>query len=372
LLLIGSTAFAEVKTGAWGRFLFAPAANFGGDVADMYKDATGESLDNFAFTGPNWGGRGRVGVNFSASSDNVGFSLNVDSNGNTLGVGDQAKMWIKINDMLTIQGGQIQGDVLRGKIDNSSFLGAIADVVFEEDDPATDGVDETEKASIVQGTTGKDDLFARFYPKSGILVDITPAEGVYLGVALDATTSGMKTTEDLFKTIQVGAGYMIADVGHLRGQYIGGLEKAPAWIQAAFAYTAMEGLLVDAGIKYNVGEDKVAGAQNSFTVHGTYTMDALSVLGRGQVTFGEDNVSDKMGYSVSADLGYKVADPLSVGAEVSYKGRDKFSAISVLPYGKLGYGAGYLKAGFEYSSFTKSANGDYTTWAVPIIMEYGF
>jgi hypothetical protein len=182
LLLVGSFAFADVNVGAWGRFLFSPLAAASGDF---------ETADNVAFIGPDWGGRGRVGFNVSASSDNSGFAINVDTNGGDIGIGDQAKSWIKFNDMLTLQFGKIQGDVLRGKIDDSGFIGAIAGV---------DGLGWT------QGTSGKDDIFKRFYPTSGILLDVTPAEGVYLGLALDTDKADAVVAEDMFKKVQLGAG----------------------------------------------------------------------------------------------------------------------------------------------------------------------
>lgn len=357
LLLVGSFAFAEVNVGAWGRLLVAPAASLDGS-------------DNFAFAGPNWGGRQNVGFAVGASNDHVGFALDVDYNGGNIGFGDQAKSWIKVNDMFTVQMGMIQGDVLRGKIGDSGFLGAITGVTVIEDDPLTTDVDESVSAPMVQGTTGKDDIFARFYPKAGMLFDITPAEGIYLGAAIDTSRDSEGVlTEDMIKKIQIGGGYVIADLGHLRAQYIGNVDDAAKYLNVAFAYTAMEGVLVDAGLKYQM-EDKAG--KSTVAVSATYGADALSAVLRTMVGFGEAGENDELLLQVSADLGYVVADPLALGAEVSYKKEGDPTGLTVAPYAKLGYAGGFLKAAFAFSSFTETAGNDYTAWSIPILVEYGF
>jgi len=352
LLLVGSFAFAEVAVGSWSRIIFVPAASMDGG-------------DNYAFTGPSWAKGARVGLGFSASTDQAGMKLDVHANGTVLEIGDQAKIWVQPFPMLKIQAGKVQEDTLRGKFDDSNILNGLAGIT---------------------GVPGKDTYFTRFYPKAGIVVSSTPAEGVFIAAALDAGTwqsdgaGGYDVqstlTEDMIKTIQIGGGYTIPNIGLARAQYRGGLEGAPAWMEAAFAYTAMEGVLVDAGLKFNVGESKTA--QNSVAVAGSYTKDALYALVRTYVAFGEDSVSDKMTMKFSTDLSYKVADPLSVGIEVAYASRDKPVTIDVLPYIQIASGAGKLKTGFVYESLNKEAgiaagsDGAFTSWALPIMVEVGF
>jgi hypothetical protein len=337
LLLVGSFAFADVAVGAWGRFIYSPMASLDGG-------------DQFSFSAPSWASGGRVGFNVKGTSDNAGFAINVDSNGNTLGVGDNAKIWVKLNDMITLQGGQVQGDVLRGKVDDSGTLNAIA---------------------LAVGATGKDSIFQRFYPKLGLLVDITPAEGVYLGVALDTTTTDSlgidpaktELTEDTFKKVQIGAGYVIPELGHLRAQYVGNVDDAAKYVNVAFAYTGMEGLLVDIGAKLQLEADV---AQHTVAFGATYGKDALSLVARGNVGIGEDADGDDMALGGSVDLAYTVAAPLAVGVEGTFAKRDT-SAFSFLPYGKMGFGNGYAKAGFLYSS-----DDGVSAWALPIVLEYWF
>jgi len=350
LLLVGSFAFAAdpgISFGGWGRMIFN--ATQGGDSFD----------DNTTSMGPSWASGGRVKFSVAGNSDNAGFLTEIGTNGDGKAfVTDNAKIWIKINDMVKFQAGRIKQDVLRGKIGDDAFFG------------------------------NPDAVFQRFYPKAGLLVDLTPAEGVYLGAAIDAA-SGLKdkdgnpiyarTTEDAFKTIQVGGGYKIANLGHIRAQYIGGLDDAAKYINAAFAYTAMEGLVVDAGVKFQTEADA---AQHTVQVDTSYSKDALSAIVRVGASFGTGTASatvggttvtatyDDLGISGSWDLSYVVAAPFAVGFEgsVANQGDDNLD-YSILPYAKAGYSNGYLKAGFKYDS---NDSGDSADWAIPIVLEYWF
>jgi len=388
LLLIGSLAFAQdaakpsVNVGAWGRLMFVPASNVAGDLTDAL-DLLGKDSDPLAFTGPGWGAGGmNVGFAVSASSDHVGSAVDLDVGGGSgLSFGDQSKAWIKINDMAKLQFGMIQGDVLRGKIGDSGFLGAISDLSIVADDTTTKTVDETVKAPYVVKATGEDTIFQRFYPKGGILLDLTPAEGVYIGAALDAGATGSVKTENMMKSVQIGAGYVIPNIGHIRAQYIGNIdEKAnlagvmvdqPKYFNAAFAYTAIEGLLVDAGLKYQFVSDV---GKSDAAVSATYKKDALSAVVRAAVFFGsakDAGGNDKLGYKASADVGYVVADPLAIGGEVAYQKDDDPMGITVAPYVKLAYANGFLKTGFAYSMF-KDTDPDYSAWVIPVMMQYNF
>jgi hypothetical protein len=391
LLLVGSFAFAAdpgITLGGWGRMMFSPT--MGGDAYD----------DNVTVMAPSWAEGGRVRFDVAGNSDNAGFLAQVATNGDKLYISDQAKIWVKFNDMFKVQAGRIKQDVLRGKIGDDAFFG----------DP--------------------DAVFQRFYPRSGLLLDVTPMEGVYIGAAIDAATpmttiTGVDdagepiesketafsiNTEDAMKNIQIGFGYVIPELGHLRVQYVGaddvtkrytadtiadilenlGLVAGAAYLDAAeadeakyinvaFAYTAMEGLVVDVGAKLQLTADT---AQHTVQIDSSYSKDALGLIFRVGASFGEDATSDDLGYSASWDLSYLVADPMTVGFEgkVSMRGDDSL-AFDMVPYAKAGYGNGYLKAGFEFASAAElgkveSNSGltaaDGTGWAIPIVLEYWF
>jgi len=355
LLLVGSFAFAAdpaVTVGSWNRIIFVPAASFDGG-------------DNSAYTGPSWANGARVGLGFGASTDQAGVKLDVYANGTDLVIGDQAKIWVQPFPMLKIQAGKVQEDTLRGKFDDSNILNGLTGF---------------------NGVNGKDSYFTRFYPKAGIVVSTTPTEGLFLAAALDAGAWGTDEdgaatvqntlTEDMLKAIQIGGGYTIPNIGLARVQYRGGGDDAAKWVEAAFAYTAMEGVLVDAGVKFDTEADT---GKNSVAIGASYTKDALYALVRTQVQFGDNGTNDDLYYKASTDLRYTVADPLALGLEASFDKQGDPLTFDVLPYLQIASGAGKLKTGFLFESVNEDAaiaretgDGAYTAWAIPIMVEVGF
>jgi hypothetical protein len=115
------------------------------------------------------------------------------------------------------------------------------------------------------GTSGEDDIFTRFQGNGlGVEVALTPIEGLYIAAAVNAGEFPNNTIEakDVYKKIQVGIGYEIADIGLARAQFKGGdgtvdftdvddgLPTADApRAEIAFNLTAVENLSVDLGAK---------------------------------------------------------------------------------------------------------------------------
>lgn len=326
LSLVGTMAFAEITVGGWGRIDFITGSNTTNDTVVMYS-------------GPSWASGARVGVNFAGKSDNMGFNLNIDSNGNTLGVGDQAKIWAKINDMLTIELGKVQGDKLRGKLGGTALI-------------TSPGGDE-------------DGIFKRFYPTMGTLINLTPVEGLYIGAALDPNTSTEnKTAEVVMKNIQAGAGYTIPDVGLARVQYLGSDNDDARFVQAAFQLTAVKNLNADVGAKFALGK-----AQHSITGQINYTLDALGLMTRFNTAFGNSEDTD---LDVAVQLTYKLTDPYSIGAEFGFFNAlvEASREIQGGAYLRLSYGNGYVRAGFQGTQGL--ASGSKFDWAVPVRLEYWF
>ena len=246
--MVATSAFAEVTVGAWGR----SGMNFinkNNDSATFKSTAPGSSeykgtdgSDATVDPTPGFASGSRVGVNFAGvnADKTIGFNLNVDSNGGTVGIGDQAKVWGKIG-FLTVQFGKIQLDDLRGSVGDWGNR----DI----------------------GSKGEDDIFSRFYPSKGMTVELRPIDGLFIGAAIDssattaktvtnavyntitteATVGGVKVTEsvknvfstktaavttattssridDVFKAINVGAGYTVKDVVQIKAAYFGSAE----------------------------------------------------------------------------------------------------------------------------------------------------
>jgi hypothetical protein len=386
---------ASLSVGAWGRYWFSPVATSA--VADPDGDPGDLKASNpYVTTGPDWGGKGRVGVSFNGNSENVGFSWNPGmSGGNFTAVCDQAKIWVKINPMIKLEVGQVQGDTLRGKI------GDFGDML---------------------PVSGEDAIFARFFPKAGLLVNITPVEGLYIGAALDSNTpqfnwdSGEADAADYadwqtdgipyaeyLKAIQIGAGYTIPNIGLARAQYIGlggpmagsmsadtlvdlgfmtaaeaalipdgTVLAATGYFQAAFAYTGMEGLLVDVGVRLPTDAD----FQTLAAVAARYSKDALSVTVREETYVGGDSDVYVMNYTSAAQIVYSLQAPLAVGAEIAFAGMSAYDiddsdarTVDIYPFAKLGYSNGKLQVGLDVKV---GLDDQPMTYQLPLLFEYSF
>ncbi|MBN2810538.1 MAG: hypothetical protein JXP39_01440, partial [Spirochaetales bacterium] len=111
LAVVGGAAFAEISVGGWGRAVFVPLANSGA-----------EDVDSTSHLGTSWTDGGpRIGFTVAGNSDNVGFQIDMNAdpvfNGSpveAVAFGDQAKIWVKPVDMLTVTVGRFKEDTLRG------------------------------------------------------------------------------------------------------------------------------------------------------------------------------------------------------------------------------------------------------------------
>jgi hypothetical protein len=123
-------------------------------------------------------------------------------------------------------------------------------------------------------------------------------------------------SEDVYKSIQVGAGYEIAGIGLVRAQYVGGTNKITppgqgteptpptttySRLEAAFRLTMVQGLDLDIGAKIplpvseDIGSDTYT-YQKPFTIAAgaNFTLGDLGILGRVDVNVGEYYKSDSI------------------------------------------------------------------------------
>lgn len=337
---VSAFAFADgITFGAWGRVGFIAAQQTGAGYV-----TTG--------TYPSWANNvagtqfGRVGVSVAGTSENIGFNVNIDSNGGDLNIGDQAKAWVKFGPALTVQLGKVQGDALRGKVGGD--------------------------AGIQVASFGDEDgIFQRFYPKAGILVDFTPVEGLYVGAALDTNQkdgAGVATTAAAFAAGQYGIGYTIKDIGQVRAQYRGApTETGDKWIDAAFALTAVAGLTVDVAGHVNTDMNRASKA----ILGVAYGKDALALKLRTEVV-----MATNIGAGVYLQGSYVVAAPLAIGADVSLDAETKDRTnLTLCPWLKFGYDKGYAIIGFKYNVDMGVSSSTYTpnnSWAIPMAIEFGF
>jgi hypothetical protein len=326
---VSAFAFADgITFGAWGRvgFIVAQQTGAGYVTTGTYPDWAGNTnpLTVVNALGDKAAGPdkfGRVGFSVAGTSENIGFNVNVDSNGGTIGIGDEAKAWVKFGPALKVQVGKVQGNALRGKVGGDAGI-------------------------QVTSFSDEDGIFQRFYPKAGILVDFTPVEGLYIGAALDSVQydgAGMATTAAAFAAGQYGVGYTIKDIGQIRAQYRGSpIETGDKFIDAAFALTAVAGLTIDVGTQINTDMNR----QSNAILAVAYGKDALSLKLRTQVQMKKD-----IGVGVYLQGSYVVAAPLAIGADVSFDATTKDqNKLTLCPWLKFGYGQGSAIIGFKYTA----------------------
>ncbi len=96
--IIAAAAFAEINISSWNRAVFEPVHYDGDTLRSM--------------TGPSWGvakdGKTRSGLSFSGSTENAGIAIDIHAEG--IGTGDNANVWVKPVDMLTVKFGQMDNN----------------------------------------------------------------------------------------------------------------------------------------------------------------------------------------------------------------------------------------------------------------------
>jgi hypothetical protein len=279
--------------------------------------------------GPSWDSTGaRLGFTLSGHSDNAFAQLDLQSNGGgNLYSADQAKVGVKFNEFVTVQVGKIQGDVLRGKFGDLYASGV--------------------------ASTGEDDIFTRFNPANGGLLDLTPVAGLYIGAAIDATSTGVAVA-DFNKKTQVGVGYTIDKVGLIRAQFRGAVDPI---YEAAFQLTAIDKVNIDAGVKIPTA----SGAKVSAAAAASYAgIDKVDLQARFKY---QDKTAG--GLLVGGQVAYNVDGPLFVGAGASANGLTTDGTVSYdgSVFAKLAYSNGYAKIAFIQ---------DNSTFTIPVSVEVWF
>jgi len=416
LVLFTGSAFADVGVGAWGRAAFTPLKYITAEQANgtVVKDpVTGDDVEgeSYVYTRTTWGGGIRVGVSLSGWSDYVGFNL--DINGDdvwNIGAGDFVSIWAKpfSSDILKLTVGKFNEDVLRGKI--GQFTSSdINDLYF--------------------GGKGNDDIFNRFQAWKGFLISSAPIDGLFIGLLVKNDSADFLAPV-AYRKMQIGAGYNISGIGHVRAQYIGGWSGTydlnskddmkyftppvtnaagkidwkdaddPSRIEFAFALTAVENLLVDMGFKYFLpvtvtgsGSEvkKSNGAQIALGVK--YNIDAIGIgarfdmkgLGSGVTATGgyesKDGIETAIRLTPSYNLGVAAIGldfgATFVGESTDGNGtgqKDQWSQMGFGAYVSKGLGNGQITAGVGYTLpkyGEDGANGS-GVFQIPIILEYWF
>ena len=448
LALVAGAAFAAdgIELQAWGRGAFSPlkvvtAKQVNGEVVALDKDGKPDPNgvkpedETYAGMGYSWGGDlTRVDIRINGNSDYVGFGFN--GTFENYGFNDNAALiWVKPfgSDILKLTVGQFVDETLRGKI--GCLDGGFSNFVLG-DSPEEDSIFQSfavgkGRANPVYGDSA-----------GGFMLSSAPVDGLFLGLLVkgalgDGWNAGGNTVATLaYKYMHLGVGYNIANIGHIRLQYIGGWSgsvdlkdkdqvkyftapkfkadgsldslgsaKNLARVEAAFALTAVEGLLVDLGGKFwfplelknsDVGDYSISKGVD-IGLGATFNTGAIGIGARVDITGlgayadgrGKDNKKEVSATTIirlvptfglgEATLGLNVALKLQ-GAPKDKDGKDaenwNWSQIGFGAFVSKGLGNGSVKAGLSYTLAPNSGKDNkaygISVFQIPIILEYAF
>ncbi|MDR0494870.1 MAG: hypothetical protein LBG95_04500 [Treponema sp.] len=402
--LLAGVAFAQdisIGLGGWGRGTFSPLVNVGAPKAYGEEIKEGEpdyaESENYAGTGVDWGGP-EIETEFTVwgRSDLMGFHVCVAGQYmNTLNYSIWAKPFD--NELLKLTVGKFEDLTLRGSVATASG--------FED---------------FVVGGLGEDAVFSRFdtggtngSAPNGFLLSSAPVEGLFIGLMLNGALwnwggpdSGTPLAQT-YRYMQLGFGYKIPDIGHIRAQYFGGwagtvdmTDKNTAKyyeekkdnsgnfagyklsrIEAAFALTAIENVFIDLGAKIwlplelkntkkiNNGIDVGLGfnirppvVDNKIGLVGNLNVTGLGASERAVLGTDDSTKGINIAFNFVPDFNLGFASiGLSFGLRMNNMGKklgngdpDDFAATSQIGFGAFiqkpmnGWATGYVKAGLAY------------------------
>jgi predicted porin len=370
--MVASGAFAEITFGAWGR----SGMNFVNATTTKNGSNDATTTDPTVAATPGWAGGSRIGFNVTGSTEdgNVGFKVHVDSNGGTIGIGDQAKVWGKIG-WLTAEFGKIQVDDLRGSIGDWGNR----DI----------------------GSKGENDIFCRFEPAVGMALELRPVEGLFIGVVADSSAKMDYTDtpvtsdkmEDVFKAVNAGIGYTVKDAVQVKAAYFGSaIEDDYGRIEVGLDLLMIKNNLVEIGAKLPLFKDDAArlAAKNKdyFSVCAGFSGSADKLSYKGHVFGSSSVIMDGLDYKSLPVAGFDAAGEYDLGLfALGLTAKYQITINSVAKtskhepgvelYAKKNLGNGYLFAGVADSltmtvAETESGSVLKNEFCIPVGAEYWF
>ncbi|MCL2126784.1 MAG: hypothetical protein FWH38_00900 [Treponema sp.] len=425
--IVAGAAFAQLADGisvnGWGRAAFSPLTIMSKEKADG-DTIDGSESEAYAGTGVSWGGpKARVDFRISGATDYIGFGVgSTAEDGDGLGMHEYgAHIWAQPfgTNVFKLTAGKFIDDTLRGKIGNldSGFSNFVL-----MDTPEEDAIFRRFGAGNDVSTNGG-------YPNSFMLSSV-PVDGLFLGFMVDGALwnwgghgSGTRA-EEAYRYMQFGAGYEIADIGHIRAQYIGGwfgtvdradqdwIDKGKdgwwdpskqARIEAAFALTAVQGLLVDLGAKIWLPlEEKDAYKTSNgldFSLGVTYGMDALGIGFRADIsgigaydrhgdasTEYKDDKSNHRAHMVFRLVPTYALDFATLGLDAAFaidtagknvagdSEENNGSQFGIGAFIQKGLAGGQITAGLSFTLPPSNKDGAQgrSAFSIPVLLEYAF
>ena len=302
---LATSAFAEVNVSSWNRAVFEPF-HYDGDTLRSFEGAS---------WGVGNGNRVRSGLSFSGSTENAGIAIDIHAEGPS--TGDNAYVWVKPVDMLTVKFGKLDNSY--GRLDHCFGTWDLSR--FRDDVPVSVGEGLAGVDRAHRGETGADFV-------------LTPVEGLVIDYQANFKDNSTNHTYDvMWESSSTMIGYK-ADFGFIRAIVNGAQAdkysvedtdtKPAAVIGLAADITAVENLTLKFGasiptlLKKSTSAIKIgAGAD--------YTLDALTLHAQTELAIRAKKITKVVGDNVDCDLGAFTA---YVGAGVDYAFNDAWKLIT--------------------------------------------
>jgi opacity protein-like surface antigen len=393
-----SAVFADAKINAWGRGIFAPAVS----------NNAGETVptNGVSWSG-DWGGAPRIGwtINAQDKDGNVGFKVDMNSDGQSAGFQDEQKIWAKPIPILTVEiGPSVFYQTLRG----DAAFGAWNYMRFTAQNTYRDG---DEDVIFARGKAGKGDAWAARQNPNGVQGGGSGDTGIYGGAIIhldtqgihvfasldqgkdtvvnvddngtpddpddDITTTEIYTSSIMLKRGQYGVGYEIPNVGLARVQYIGkayvptdvdDLQDAIddealtdyGVINAAVKLDKLvPNLYVDLGTFIPTASREDCGEYKEVNVYAKYTMGNMTFHFTAQTKLDMldpegDGEDEKLGFHIGAGADIGIGNGLTINADIRYfdkvwmQSMEGNASIGLLGGVAKGFSNGKIAAGFQY------------------------
>ncbi len=299
--LLATSAFAEVSFGAWLNNLFTPVAYNGKDVVVGVNNP--------------WGGwrPSRIGFNYTSDDEKLGIILGVAIDDGKLGTFTPNYMWAKPWDWLRVSVGHYSDNDtgLRSDLTYGSWTWLRPGNAVEWGEGIT--FDDTDGA--------------------GVRLQLFPVEGLHIAAIIPYSSTFTKA-EDVYKNMQVAAGYTIADIGTIKVQWKGLSKSAVKTADGKWKDKDGQDVATDkmdisdptdyydalnAGYTYTPAvEAKSSSVENKFGIAFDLTaIDGMFLTVGAKLTITDD--SDTNNYVVALGWRYNVADALTLFADASVK-----------------------------------------------------
>jgi len=357
-----------IGVGGWARYVISPVGGKGTIGEEFTADnlyARNQSNQNWYFPS-----RGKVGMSAWGNSEYLGFNFDVAYIDGTIEAGDQAKLWVRPHDIIMFQFGKIEGNELRSGIQGGRLT-------FCEEE---------------------NDIFTRFNPFMGMLVEFKPVNGLYIGASIDIPSKTGDPAKNVYdweadrNAYQIGIGYKF-DWGHLRVQLLandGGVWTGKP-IQAALSFTAIHNLTLELGGLYPLKDlfDNGVFSPAKGTLVAAYRIEQWDMMARATVV-GYPYAKEFAGIRTkfAGVIKYTINFPLFVGAEIAYLSdyqenfytqqndsqpvlKDGVDLFQIVPFVGFKYGRGEFRIGLHWEQNFKGEEKKFK-FEIPFMLELNF